>query len=405
MIRRALQNGGLTLASLLLTLLIAEGVYALVRGDRLDTSLSFKALDLVTQQLPGLKSHQDLEIYAPVITRPEAFDELLDAFKADGVALGNSQYVQLRTDRAELNTVIDGCKVQKANLDKEMTYLRAGLYEPFSLVTAFYDFGSRLHPEVQAFIDRYGTRRIRHRTNDQGERLTLPAVEAEDKVIVAGDSIANGAMLNDDETLASRLQKLDPARQYVNIGIGGADADEIACALERAARRHRGQIRELIYIYCENDFKEDKPMGQPEDVISWLRQYVTVQGVDQVTILYAPYIYNVVPYLTRFRDYRGGDFDSHKNERERLVQLASKAGFDFVDMAEFALHEIEIMGSQFAALTLFVDHAHWSPSGTMKMAEYLTARRISELPSDAVSAPQRSSRELGAAVGHAVAED
>ncbi len=404
MIKKALQNVGLTIAALLVALLIAEGGYALVRGDRLDTSLSFKALDFVRQRLPGLTSDQDLEIYAPVITRPEAFDELLDAFKVDGVALGNSQYDQLRTDRAELNTVIDGCTVQKPNLDKEMVFLRAGLYEPFSLVAAFYDYGKPQRPEVRAFIDRYGIRKIRHRTNDRGERLTLPAVAAEAKVIVAGDSIANGAMLNDDETLESRLQQLDPARQYVNIGIGGADADEIRCALERAGQRYHGQIRELIYIYCENDFKDDKPMGQPEDVISWLQQYVTAQGIDKVTILYAPYIYNIVPYLTRFRGYRGGNFDSHKSERERLVQLARKASFDFVDMAELALQEIEIMSTQFAALTLFVDHVHWSPIGTMKMAEFLTARRNAEPPSAAVSAPQRSSRLLGPPAAAAVAE-
>jgi lysophospholipase L1-like esterase len=373
MIKKALQNAGLAVASSLIMLLLAEGVYALVRGETLDTSLSFKALDLLTGGMPD----QDLEVYAPLITRPEAFEELLDEFEADGVGLGNSQYEQLRTDRAELNTVVDGCKAQKANLDKEMTYLRAGLYEPFSLVTAFYDFGSPLHPEVRAFIDRYGTRRVRHRTNDRGERLTLPAVETEDKVIVAGDSVANGALVNDDETLASRLQQLDPARQYVNIGIGGADADEIACALKRAAQRYRGQISELIYIYCENDLKDDKPMGQPAEVISWLKQYVTTQGIEKVTIVYAPYIYNIVPYLTRFRGYRGGDFDSHKDERERLIESARKAGFDFVDMAELALHEIEIMGTQFAALTLFVDHVHWSPSGTMKLAEHLTARRNS----------------------------
>ena len=114
--------------------------------------------------------------------------------------------------------------------------------------------------------------------------------------------------------------------------------------------------------------------------------------------------YNIVPYLTRFRGYRGGDFDSHKNERERLIELTGKAGFDFVDMADLALHEIDVMGTQFAALTLFVDHAHWSPIGTMKMAEHLTARRNSERPSDAVSAPQRSSRLLGPFGGTVVAE-
>jgi len=375
MTKKTLQNTGLTIVSLLVTLVIAEGVYALVRGDRLDTSLSFKAYYLVTQGMPWLKSEQSLDVYAPVITHSEEFDQLLDAFETDAVALGNSQYEQLRTDRAEMNTFTDGCKVQKPNLDKEMTYLRAGLYEPFALVTAFYDYGKPLHPEVRAFIDRYATRKIRHRTNDNGERLTLPAIVSDDKVIVAGDSIANGAMLNDDETLASRLQKLDPSRQYVNIGIGGADADDIACALERAAKRYPGQIRELIYIYCENDFKDDKPMGQPEEVISGLQQYVKAQGIDKVTILYAPYIYNVVPYLTRFRGYRGGKFDSHKSERERLIQLTKNAGFDFFEMAELALREIDITGTQFAALRLYEDHAHWSPIGTMKMAEYLTAKR------------------------------
>jgi hypothetical protein len=392
MSNKALQNIGLTIVSLLVTLLIAEGVYALVRGGHLDTSLSYKAFYIVSQRLPGLKSDQFLDIYAPVITRPEAFDELLDAFKADGVGLGNTQYVQLRTDQAEINTVIDGCKAQKPDLDKEMTYLRAGLFEPFSLVTAFYDYGKPLHPEVQAFIDRYATRKIRHRTNDRGDRLTLPAIVAKDKVIVAGDSVANGGMVNDDETLASRLQQLDPARQYVNIGIGGADAGDIACALERAAKRYHGQIRELIYVYCENDFKDDKPMGQPEDVISRLQQYVKTQGIDKVTIVYAPYIYNVVPYLTRFRGYRGGDFDSHMSERERLVQLTGNAGFSFVDMAELALREIESMDTEFAALMLFVDHVHWSPVGTKKLADYLVVTRKSRLSRDPVPLQQGGER-------------
>lgn len=375
MVKKTLQNLVLSIVSLLVTLLLAEGVYALVRGDQLDTSLSFKALHLLTHGTRGLRSDHDLDIYAPVITHAEVFDELMDEFKADGVGLGNSHYDQLRTDRAELNTSAPGCQAQKPNLDKEMTYLRAGVYEPFSLVTAFYDYGKPLHPEVRAFIDRYGTRKIRHRTNDRGERITLPAVVAQDKVIVAGDSVANGAMVNDKETLASRLQQRDPGRQYINIGIGGADADDIACALERAAQRYYGQIRELIYIYCENDFQDDEPMGTPEEVISWLRQYATAQKIDKVTIVYAPFIYNIVPYLTRFRGYRGGNFDSHKSERERLSQLAGNAGFAFVDMAEMALREIDVMATEFASLTLFVDHVHWSPLGTRIMADYLAARR------------------------------
>ena len=374
MIKQRLQAIAIVVVAALFTLVMAEGLYALWRGNKPQPSITSKTVDLVKEAL-GRGRTRDVGFYAPVITKAEEFEALLDDFKADGVALGNSTYDVLRTERARINTTVDGCKAQKPNLDKEMTYLRAGLFEPFSLVTAFYDRDAKLSPDVQAFIDRYATRRIRQRTNQWGERLTLPLVESKDRVIVAGDSIANGAMLNDEETLASRLQARDPSRQYVNIGIGGADAHEIACALERAAKRYPGEIRELIYIYCENDFKNNKPMGTPEEVVAFLKDYTRQQGIEKTTVIYAPYIYNVVPHLTRFRTYRGGRFRSHKEQRESLERLAQGAGFDFVDMADLAFQEIDDKGTQFAGLVLFIDHAHWSPVGTSKMADLLISRR------------------------------
>jgi len=374
MIKERLQAIAIVVVAVLVSLVVAEGLYALWRGNKPQPSITSTTVELVEEAL-GRGRTRGVGFYAPVISKSGVFEALLDGFKSDGVALGNSAYDELRTERASINTTVDGCKAQKPNLDKEMTYLRAGLFEPFSLVTAFYDRDASLRPDVQAFIDRYATRRIRHRTNSSGERLTLPRVESEDRVIVAGDSIANGAMLNDEETLASRLQARDPSRQFVNIGIGGADADEIACALERAAKRYPGEIEELIYIYCENDFKSDKPMGSPEEVLAFLKDYTRQQEIEKTTIIYAPYIYNVVPHLTRFRAYRGGRFRSHKEERESLERLAQEAGFDFVDMADLAFQEINDKGTQFAALLLFSDHAHWSPVGTSKMADFLISRR------------------------------
>jgi lysophospholipase L1-like esterase len=367
MIKKSIVGACLSICAIVITFVAGEGIYSISQGDRASISI-FHTLK------SELVSSEDTAIASSLITRSSTFEPLLETFKAEGVALGNSLYYELRTEHAKVNTVIDGCKAQKPNLDKEMTYLRAGLYEPFSLVTAFYDAKSDLSPAVREFVDRYGTRRIRHRTNERGERLTVPATESEIKVIVAGDSIANGGLVNDHETLASRLQALDLDRQYVNIGIGGADADEIACALERAAKRYQGQIRELIYVYCENDFKDDKPMGQPEDVVAWLSEYVRQQQIAKTTIVYAPYIYNIVPHLTRFRGYRGGRHPDHKDERQRLERLALEAGFEFADMAELALEEIDTHGSQFAALALFVDHVHWSPLGGQKMAEHLLTK-------------------------------
>ena len=364
----------ISVVSVVLVLAIVEGFYALWKTKRHQTSLTYQAYVWGKSRVVPMEDELPWDPNTRTIFSSYSFERLMQNFKDDGVALGNSYFYELRSDKTALNTEVDGCKVQKANLDKDMTYLRAGLYAPFAPVTAFYDHGRPLSPEVSSFINRYGVRLIRHRTNEHGERLTVPAVVSTGKVIVAGDSVANGAMLNDEETLASRLQMLDGSRQYVNIGIGGADASDIICALQRAAERYQAQIEELIYIYCENDFKDDKPFGRPREVVEWLQSYVASNGIGKTTVVYAPYIYNIIPNVTRFKGgYRGGRYDTHAAERHALAQAASKAGFDFVDMGDLALSEAERAGTQYGALLLFNDRAHWSPVGTRRMAEKILA--------------------------------
>jgi hypothetical protein len=68
----------------------------------------------------------------------------------------------------------------------------------------------------------------------------------------------------------------------------------------------------------------------------------------------------------------GGRYKTHNNERNQLEDLATEAGFSYVDMTDLAMAEIEATQTQLGALSLFIDHAHWSPVGTTRMADYLT---------------------------------
>jgi hypothetical protein len=77
-------------------------------------------------------------------------------------------------------------------------------------------------------------------SNSEGERLTIPESNADRIVLVAGDSMAFGAMVDDDVTIVSRLQANDPTRRYVNLGVPSVDARDIICRLEDAAKRYRG---------------------------------------------------------------------------------------------------------------------------------------------------------------------
>jgi lysophospholipase L1-like esterase len=119
----------------------------------------------------------------------------------------------------------------------------------------------------------------------------------------------------------------------------------------------------LIYVYCENDF-EPETYGTPESVVSWLKNFVKTQGIGKVTVVYAPYIYNVAPQYTRFRGYSGEHHPTYSRERAALAALVGEAGFRYIDISDLALAEAARAKTQFAALSLFSDHVHLSPYGT-----------------------------------------
>jgi len=378
---KSIGNLLVVVVSVFLTLVIVEGVYSLLKTKRDQTNLVYQGYVWVKSRVAPVPDELPWDPNTRTIFYSYSFEKLLPRFRDDGVALGNSYFYEVQSDRTAMNSEENGCKVQKANLAKDMTYLRAGLYDPFAPVTAFYDHDTRLSPDVSSFISRYGIRIIRHRTNEHGERITLPAISSTSKVIIAGDSVANGSMLQDTETLASGLQILDQDRQYVNLGIGGADASDIICALQRAAERYHAQIVELVYVYCENDFKDDKPFGNPLQVIEWLQDFVLSNNIEKTTIVYAPYIYNIIPNVTRFRGgYRGGRFDTHAAERHVLSEASVKAGFNFIDVGDLALAEAKQAGTQYAALQLFSDSVHWSPEGTRRLARMILPVQTTDRP-------------------------
>ena len=294
--------------------------------------------------------------------------------RAAGIGLGNSPYEQLRTEMASTIRTVDGCPQNRPNMNKTMTYLRTPLFEIFNPVVMFYDSDRELSNQLQRFVERYAVRLTTFTTDEFGQRNTVPAVDRQEIVFVAGDSVAAGAMINDDETLASVLQRRDPHRRYINLGTGGAEAAEIRCNVELAAARYSNRVQELIYVYCENDFDQEESMGTPEAVTTWLQQFVRAQAISRTSIVYAPYIFNVVPELTRVQGERGERFKDHADEKARLVALVQDAGFAWIDFGELALAEADARATSFGALALYVDVVHHSPLGVEKLAMPLVGR-------------------------------
>lgn len=296
------------------------------------------------------------------------------AFKANGVGLGNSPFQELKTDLASTKNTVNGCQEMKPNLVKTMGFLRSELFNSFDPLNYFYDSDRKLPDEVVGFLDRYKFGEVRLSTNAVGERLTFPAIDLPDKVLVAGDSMGMSLMLDDRDTLASQLQAADRERQYVNIGIGGADAISIVCALDRAAKRYTGQIRSVVYMFTENDFVkgEPKPFQRPKELISRLAEYKKANNIQEFTLVYNALVYNTVPELTRVAGHREQDYPRHEAEKAELLALAKEAGFRVLDYGDIVRAEQENGGSLYSGLALYVDECHLSRLGVARLVAKLT---------------------------------
>jgi lysophospholipase L1-like esterase len=369
------------LASALVWLAV-EGALALARGRAPGQSLAARLLALDPRPL-GFDASAGPP---PAVLESRAeLEALLPAFLSDGIGLGNSPYQELRQPGVNLKVDgPDGCERNLPDQRRVLVQLRTTLFDPLDPLNAFWDPARPLSGEVRAFVSRYGVREVAIETNAAGERRTLPEVDAEREVLVAGDSVAFGVLVGDDETLASELQRRDPTRRYANLGITGIPASTVLCALERGLARRSRAVDAIVYLYCENDFEPGDALASPEPAVERLAALAREHGVSRTLVVYAPYIYNSLPQLTRFAGQRSDRIPTYASERARLREAVRAAGLGWVDFGELVQGEVSRTGTQFAGLSLFVDHAHWSREGVRRAADsvapWLAARETGAAP-------------------------
>jgi hypothetical protein len=310
-------------------------------------------------------------IFGRVLNSRDELEQLLDEMKASGVTLRNSPYRQLRSEEEVLNyTGPDGCLRQKPNLRRYIGHIRSLHGSSFDPISFFYADPNSLTPRVKAFLDRYAFRKVQYTTNAAEERVTLPINSKAMKIVVAGDSVPAGSMIDDAETVASHLQRLEPNHEVINIGITGADPNAALCSSDRAARRYPEQISTFIFFWTENDFDGAPPMNEPNAGMRKLREYAKENKIARVIVVYSPYIYNTVPELTRIENV-SDKRATYIEQYQTLRRAAIEQNFVFLNIAHIAEEVRKQSGTLFGPLAMYVDHAHLSEYGS-----YLVAREL-----------------------------
>ena len=86
------------------------------------------------------------------------------------------------------------------------------------------------------------------------------------------------------------------------------------------------KFSENVTIYKVGIHKKNLHFWRKIEVIEWLQDFVTSNDIKKTTVVYAPYIYNIIPNVTRFRGgYRGGRYETNAAQRHTLAEAARKA--------------------------------------------------------------------------------
>jgi hypothetical protein len=178
-------------------------------------------------------------------------------------------------------------------------------------------------------------------------------------------------MLDDANSLASRLQKRDKTKQYVTIAVPEGTAEQVICNLTAAMPRYTGQVDELIYFYSEADLDSGNRLGTPEEVIGALKNMQQNESITKVTIFYSPLIYSLAPQFTRYKGYATGLLPNRQPVKDRLRKIVDGAGFGWLDIGDVMLDSSKAQGIEFSILNNFADDRSLSQEGMDQLVERL----------------------------------
>ena len=350
--------------------IIFEGIYSISKTYKQSTSITFSIFKLINPSNSFNIDRIDL------LQNEREIKDLIPFFIKDNIGIGYSPYQELWTDDVRTTFTDErGCLSQKANLNKKGGYLKSNLFYNFRPLTFWYDEDKILSTKSQNFINKYSLNTISHTTNSNGERITIPIIESNNKSVIIGDSVALGLMLNDNQTLSSKLQQNNTFTQYLNLGISNASSFDNLCNLKKVFERYPKEINELIYIISDNDFEKYENYIEIEDLLYQIYTLSNNSGVKNTYLIYVPYIYNIAPEVTRIKKPKSYSFETypHYNDQEiKLKKTSDKYNWNYINFKQLISKYQSQGNSLYDSLKYYMDDIHLSKSGINLLYEEIT---------------------------------
>jgi lysophospholipase L1-like esterase len=260
--------------------------------------------------------------------------------------------------RPDVRISVSMLKSTKAiNVDPPVLYLK-------------YDDNLEYSNRLKAYIKEESRINYSYSTDSNGFRKTVPEVNSDKQILIIGDSVPFGVGVDDENTVASQLQKII-GEQYriINGGVGNYNGQQAFLMAKKLSNENN--FAGLIYVACQNDFmKAESWVGEATDVLTKINT-ISDRFNNNIIIMLETYMeYNLRDF---FLDKGWSDKRIEKTHslRKSLPKITAEFGFEYYDWTEIASDFMNKEKSIFSRFALYSDHAHLSPLGNRLMANEL----------------------------------
>lgn len=236
-----------------------------------------------------------------------------------------------------------------------------------------YPAGREVPAALRAWLEDNASLYHSFSTDAEGRRRTLPAVTADDKIVLVGDSVAFGTGVADEHTVASAMQKrVAPQAQVVNLGVPSYGAEEAYLAATTSEFPNQGHV--LVYLACQNDFHAKNGAGIKifdqellRETLAKFRQLEADGVYRQVVVVLETYLQ--FSFYRFFNEWEPERIASIREGHALFDSLTAELGLAAVNWDSLLRDYNRKQESLYAGVALYVDHVHLSPLGNRLMAE------------------------------------
>jgi len=241
--------------------------------------------------------------------------------------------------------------------------------------------GSQMSDALRTFLEQRTVVRTTFNVDADGFRRTVPEVDAEKKILMVGDSGLFGIGVDDEDTIASRLQRLlGDSYRVVNAGIVGYDGARAFNAARKLSEAEDYEV--LVYVAHNNDFYEPHHISNPDVARRVIADFESLKGrfPGGVVVAFITALEYTADDVLRSQGWRRERIESLDRLRRELPVMTGQAGFPFVDWTDVVAETRTREKTIFAPWSLYADHAHLAPRGAQLFSERIHAA-LREKPS------------------------